>query len=116
MLTESQRTEILRFDTRKIANALGALKVRLHLGGFTRSGLHYVTGGDPVRPGYAVASQVKAAERPLNDSLHLDPFDWADRIAHEQAEQERTIIDLCRSNLFTASALAIAPGLMSGNA
>jgi len=81
MLTEEQRNHILRFDSCKIANALECLKIRLKNEGFTRPGLHCVTGGFPAVLGYAVTSRVKAADPPLKGSIHFDLLEWWEEIA-----------------------------------
>ena len=80
MLSESQRNQILRFDTCKIANALERLKIHLKNEGFTHPGLHCFTGGFPTALGYAVTSRVKTADPPLKGSSHFDPLDWWERI------------------------------------
>jgi regulator of RNase E activity RraA len=81
VLTQSQRTQILRFDTCKIANALERLHLRLKNEGFTRPGLHCVTGGFPAALGYAVTCRVRTADPPIKGSLHLDMTEWWDWIA-----------------------------------
>lgn len=81
MLNENQRNQILRFDTCKVANALERLRLRLRNEGFTRPGLHCVTGGYPVVLGYAVTSRVKTADPPLRGSFHFDLLDWWSLIA-----------------------------------
>ena len=76
MLTDSQRIQILRFDTCKIANALERLKVRLRNEGFAHPGLHCFAGGFPSALGYAVTSRVRTADPPLRGSLQLDLLEW----------------------------------------
>ncbi len=94
MLTEEQRNQILQFDTCKIANALEFLKIRLKNEGFTRPGLHCVTGGFPVVLGYAVTCRVKAADPPLKGSLHFDRLEWWDDISTKPTPSIAVIQDV----------------------
>ena len=94
MITENQRTAILRFDTCKVANALERLKLRLRNEGFSRPGLHCVTGGFPTVLGYAVTSRVKTAEPPLRGSIHFDLLDWWTSIASHPGPSIAVIQDV----------------------
>src|SRR5882724_10241857 len=94
MLTESQRSQILRFDTCKIANALECLKIRLKNEGFTQPGLHCVTGGFPSVLGYAVTSRVKTADPPLKGTLQFDRLEWWEQIATRPGPSIAVIQDI----------------------
>jgi len=94
VLTQSQRTQILRFDTCKIANALEHLKIRLKNEGFTKPGLHCVTGGFPAALGYAVTSRVKAADPPMKGALKFEMPEWWDWIVTRPSPSIAVIQDM----------------------
>jgi 4-hydroxy-4-methyl-2-oxoglutarate aldolase len=75
-LLPEQRDAIRQFDTCTIANAIERFGVRLRNEGFTRPGLHCVTGGFPRLLGYAATSTIRSADPPLTGSFYLDRTDW----------------------------------------
>jgi regulator of RNase E activity RraA len=94
MLTQGQRNQILSFDTCKIANALERLDKRLKNEGFTKPGLHCVTGGFPTALGYATTSRVRAADPPMKGSMHVDLADWWGQIASRPGPSIAVIQDV----------------------
>jgi 4-hydroxy-4-methyl-2-oxoglutarate aldolase len=97
MLTHVQRNQILRFDTCKIANALEHLDVRLKNEGFTKPGLHCVTGGFPIALGHAVTCKVRAADPPMKGFMHVNLADWWERIASHPGPSIAIIQDVDRN-------------------
>lgn len=67
---------IRRFDTCAIANAIETFRIRLKNEGYTRQGLHCVTGGFPRALGYAATFQVRSADPPLAGGSYWDRTDW----------------------------------------
>jgi 4-hydroxy-4-methyl-2-oxoglutarate aldolase len=64
------------FDTCTIANAIERFGVRLRNEGFTRPGLHCVTGGFPRLLGYAATCRVRSSDPPLSGNSYQDRTDW----------------------------------------
>src|SRR5271169_1295805 len=75
-LSPSQLAAIRQFDTCTIANAIERFGVRLRNEGFSRPGLHCVTGGSPRLLGYAATSKIRSADPPLIGSFYSDRTDW----------------------------------------
>jgi hypothetical protein len=75
-LSPGQLDAIRQFDTCTIANAIEHFSVRLRNEGFTRPGLHCVTGGLPRLLGYAATSGIRSADPPLTGHYYLDRTDW----------------------------------------
>jgi 4-hydroxy-4-methyl-2-oxoglutarate aldolase len=75
-LSPDQLIAIRQFDTCTIANAIERFGVRLRNEGFTRPGLHCVTGGSPRLLGYAATSKIRSADPPLTGSFYSDRTDW----------------------------------------
>jgi len=75
-LSPDQLAAIRQFDTCTIANAIEHFGVRLRNEGFTRPGLHCVTGGSPSLLGYAATSKIRSADPPLIGSFYSDRTDW----------------------------------------
>lgn len=67
---------IRQFDTCTIANAIEHFRVRLRNEGFTRPGLHCVTGGSPRILGYAATCRVRSADPPMSGNTYVDRTDW----------------------------------------
>ena len=80
MLDANQRSQLLRFDTCKIANAIEKLGLRLRNEGFTSPGLSCQSGRQARALGYAVTSRVKCADPPMKGYSYYDLADWWDRI------------------------------------
>ncbi len=87
-------SELIAFDTCKIANAIEVLKLRLHNEGFTRPGLRCVTGGFPAVLGYAVTSKVRCADPPMRGTSHLDLTDWWAKLRERPAPRIAVIEDI----------------------
>jgi regulator of RNase E activity RraA len=75
-LSAEQLAGIRRFDTCTIANAIEHFGVRLRNEGFTRPGLHCVTGDSPRLLGYAATSKIRSADPPAVGSFYHDRTDW----------------------------------------
>jgi regulator of RNase E activity RraA len=75
-LSPGQLDAIRQFDTCTIANAIEHFGVRLRNEGFTRPGLHCVTGGLPRLLGYAATSKIRSADPPLTGHFYFDRTDW----------------------------------------
>ena len=75
-LSSGQLDAIRQFDTCTIANAIERFGLRLRNEGFTRPGLHCVTGGFPRLLGYAATSKIRSADPPLTGSFYLERTDW----------------------------------------
>ncbi len=71
---------IRQFDTCTVANAIEQFRVRLRNEGFTRPGLHCVTGGAPRLIGYAATCRVRSADPPMSGNAYVDRTDWWDTI------------------------------------
>ncbi len=67
---------IRQFDTCTIANAIERFGVRLRNEGYTRPGLHCVTGGFPKAVGYAATCRVRTADPPVTGGNYRDRTDW----------------------------------------
>ena len=67
---------ILRFDTCTIANAIEQFGVRLRNEGYTREGLHCVTGDFPKVLGYAATFRVRSSEPSLTGHPYAERTDW----------------------------------------
>ncbi|HEY2017240.1 MAG TPA: RraA family protein [Bryobacteraceae bacterium] len=67
---------IRQFDTCTIANAIERFQVRLRNEGFTRPGLHCLTGGSPRLLGYAATSRIRSSEPPMTGASYFDRTDW----------------------------------------
>lgn len=93
-LPAASLSEFLSFDTCKIANAIEALKLRLHNEGFTRPGLRCVTGGFPAILGYAVTSKVRCADPPVRGSSSLDLVEWWAKIQERPTPRVAVIQDI----------------------
>lgn len=65
-----------QFDTCTIANVIERFGVRLRNEGYTRPGLHCVTGGYPRLVGYAATCRVRAADPPISGNAYFDRTDW----------------------------------------
>lgn len=76
MLRPDQRDAILQFDSCKLANAIERLNLRLRNEGFTRPGLHCMTGGFPAILGYAVTSRVRCDDPPMKGYSYYDLAGW----------------------------------------
>jgi 4-hydroxy-4-methyl-2-oxoglutarate aldolase len=85
---------ILQFDTCTIANAIERFKVRLRNEGFTRPGLHCVTGGAPRLLGYAATCRVRSADPPMTGSAYVDRTDWWEDIGNLPVPRIAVIEDL----------------------
>jgi 4-hydroxy-4-methyl-2-oxoglutarate aldolase len=83
-----------QFDTCTIANAIERFRVRLRNEGFTRPGLHCVTGGSPRFAGYAATFRVRSADPPMSGSAYLDHTDWWQAIAQLPTPRIAVIQDL----------------------
>ncbi|HXA49824.1 MAG TPA: RraA family protein [Candidatus Acidoferrum sp.] len=83
-----------QFDTCTIANAIERFRVRLRNEGFTRPGLHCVTGGSPRFAGYAATFRVRSAEPPMSGGAYLDRPDWWQAIAQLPTPRIAVIQDL----------------------
>src|SRR5664280_1377152 len=71
---------ILQFDTCTIANAIERFGVRLRNEGFTRPGLHCLTGDLPRLLGYAATCRVRSADPPMSGNAYVDRTDWWETI------------------------------------
>jgi 4-hydroxy-4-methyl-2-oxoglutarate aldolase len=76
MLRAEQRDAIFQFDTCKLANAIERLNLRLRNEGFTRPGLHCMTGRFAAVLGYAVTSRVRCDDPPMKGYSYYDLADW----------------------------------------
>ena len=75
-LSAEQLAAIRQFDTCTIADAIEHFGVRLRNEGFTRPGLHCVTGGSPRLLGYAATSKIRSADPPMVGSFYHESNDW----------------------------------------
>ena len=87
-------SEILTFDTCKIANAIEVLKLRLKNEGFTGPGLQCVTGGFPAVVGYAVTSKVRCADPLMRGAKPLDLTEWWTRLRERPRPRDAVIQDV----------------------
>lgn len=71
---------IRHFDTCTVANAIESFGIRMKNEGYTRPGLHCVTGGCPRVLGYAATFQVRSADPPVTGGIYWDRTDWWDSI------------------------------------
>jgi 4-hydroxy-4-methyl-2-oxoglutarate aldolase len=85
---------IRQFDTCTIANAIEQFKVRLRNEGFTRPGLHCVTGGAPRLLGYAATCRVRAADPPMSGESYAGRTDWWQEIGNLPVPRIAVIQDL----------------------
>ena len=67
---------ILQFDTCTIANAIERFGVRLRNEGYTKPGLHCVTGGFPRVVGYAATCRVRTEDPPITGGAYHQRTDW----------------------------------------
>jgi len=76
-LASAEILESLRqFDTCTIANAIERFGLRLRNEGYTRPGLHCVTGGCPRAVGYAATARVHLSDPPVTGGVYIDRTDW----------------------------------------
>lgn len=75
-MSQEQLDAILRFDTCAIANAIECFGIRLRNEGFTRPGLHCMTGEEGRILGYAATFRVRSAEPPMTGLRFGDRTDW----------------------------------------
>ena len=94
MLTKEQRSEILRYDTCKIANAIESLNIRLRNEGFTHPGFRSVTVGFPAVLGYAVTSTVRCADPPMKGYSEYHLVDWWENIDKHPSPRIAIIQDI----------------------
>ncbi len=73
--------ELRQFDTCTIANAIERFGVRLRNEGFTRPGLHCVTGDGPPVLGFAATFKVRSSNPPMVGSAYFDRTDWWTRMS-----------------------------------
>ena len=93
-LPRSTFDSIRQFDTCTIANAIEHFRVRLRNEGFTRPGLHCVTGGSPRLLGYAATCRVRSADPPMSGNAYVDRTDWWEKIGHLPAPRIAVFQDL----------------------
>jgi 4-hydroxy-4-methyl-2-oxoglutarate aldolase len=89
---------IRQFDTCTIANAIEHFGVRLRNEGFTRPGLHCVTGGSPRILGYAATCRVRSAYPPMSGNAFVDRTDWWETIGLLPAPRIAVFQDLDAAN------------------
>ena len=85
---------IRQFDTCTIANAVERFDVRLRNEGFTRPGLHCMTGGSPRLLGYAATSRIRSCDPPMRGNAYFDRTDWWRAISHLPVPRIAVIQDL----------------------
>jgi 4-hydroxy-4-methyl-2-oxoglutarate aldolase len=85
---------IRQFDTCTIANAIEHFRVRLRNEGFTRPGLHCVTGGSPRLIGYAATCRVRSADPPMSGNAYVDRTDWWEKLSLMPAPRIAVFQDL----------------------
>jgi regulator of RNase E activity RraA len=85
---------IRQFDTCTIANAIETFRVRLRNEGFTRPGLHAMTGGSPRLVGYAATCRIRSSDPPMSGNAYFDRTDWWSAIGHLPIPRIAVIQDL----------------------
>jgi len=75
-LQEELLAAIRHFDTCTIANAIERFGVRLRNEGFTRPGLHCLTGDSPRLAGYAATFKIRSSDPPMVGTSYFDRTDW----------------------------------------
>jgi regulator of RNase E activity RraA len=77
-MTVSRETldAIAQFDTCTVANAIETFKVRLRNEGYTRPGLHAMTGGFPRAIGFAATCRVHTDGPPIGGGVYPETTDW----------------------------------------
>jgi 4-hydroxy-4-methyl-2-oxoglutarate aldolase len=85
---------IRRFDTCTVANVIERFGVRLRNVGYTRPGLHCVTGGFPRAIGFAATSRVRLSDPPVTGGTFHDRTDWWADIQGMPAPRIAVIQDL----------------------
>ena len=85
---------IRQFDTCTISNAIEKFGVRLRNEGYTRPGLHCVTGGSPRMLGYAATARIRSSDPPVIGAAYLDRTDWWAGIQSLPAPRIAVIEDL----------------------
>ncbi len=81
VLSPATLAAIREFDTCTIANAIERFGVRLRNEGYTRPGLHCLTGYLPPAIGYAATAYVRSEDPPVKGASFLDRTDWWSAIA-----------------------------------
>jgi regulator of RNase E activity RraA len=71
---------IAEFDTCTVANAIERFGVRLRNEGFTRPGLHCVTGGVPRAIGFAATCKIRSGDPPMTGGSFEESTDWWNEI------------------------------------
>jgi len=85
---------IRQFDTCTIANTIERFGVRLRNEGYTRPGLHCVTGGTRRVIGYAATSRVRTSDPPVTGGAYLDRTDWWSMVQELPAPRIAVIQDI----------------------
>jgi 4-hydroxy-4-methyl-2-oxoglutarate aldolase len=85
---------IRQFDTCTIANAIERFHIRLRNEGFTRPGLHSMTGGSPRLVGYAATCRIRSSDPPISGNTYFDRTDWWNAIGHLPIPRIAVIQDL----------------------
>lgn len=94
MLTDTQLTAILRFDTCAISDAIEQFGVRLRNEGFTRPGLRCFTREGARILGYAATFRVRSSDPPITGGAFLERTDWWDAVAKVKAPRIAVIRDM----------------------
>lgn len=83
MLPSAQLESLRQFDTCILSDALETFDLRLRNQGYTRPGLHCVTGDfDPV-VGYAVTARVRSSDPPILGNSYVAHHDWWPEISEQ---------------------------------
>jgi 4-hydroxy-4-methyl-2-oxoglutarate aldolase len=85
---------ICQFDTCTVANAIEKFRVRLRNEGYTRPGLHCMTGGSPRLIGYAATCRIRSSDPPMSGNAYFDRTDWWSDIGHLPIPRIAAIQDL----------------------